>query len=102
VKPLLLLEGSARVRLISLLRREVSIAREFHVPIVVSSGVGTEMLLRKPREIAAFVSLLGLNETSALDAVSVNPSTIVLRNREKLSHGFVAPGIRVVKEGRDC
>jgi RNase P/RNase MRP subunit p30 len=102
VKPLLLLEGSARVRLISLLRREVSIAREFHVPIVVSSGVGTEMLLRKPREIAAFVSLLGLNETSALDAVSVNPSTIVLRNREKLSHGFVAPGIRVVKEGQDC
>jgi hypothetical protein len=37
-----------------------------------------------------------------LDAVSVNPSTIVLRNREKLGHGFVAPGIRVVKEGRDC
>jgi RNase P/RNase MRP subunit p30 len=102
VKPLLLLDGSARVRLISQLRREVSIAREFHVSIVVSSGVGTEILLRKPREIAAFISLLGLNETSALDAVSVNPSTIVLRNREKLGHGFVAPGIRVVKEGRDC
>jgi RNase P/RNase MRP subunit p30 len=102
VKPLLVLEGSARVRFLGVLRREISIARAFHVPIVVSSGVGAELLLRKPREIAAFVSLLGLDEASALDAVSVNPSGIVLRNRGKLSSGFVAPGIRVVKEGRDC
>jgi RNase P/RNase MRP subunit p30 len=102
VKPLLLLEGSARVRLLSTLRREVSIARKFHVPVVVSSGVGTEMLLRKPREIAAFLSLLGLDEASALDAVSANPLAIVVRNREKLSRRFVGPGIRVVKEGRDC
>jgi RNase P/RNase MRP subunit p30 len=102
VKPLLTLEGPPRVRLLSNMRREVSIANQYHVPVVVSSGVGTEMLLRKPREIAAFVSLLGLDEALALDAVSTNPSAIVLRNREKLSHGFVAPGIRVIKEGRDC
>ena len=101
-KPLLLLEGSARVRLLSTLRREVSIAREYRVPVVVSSGVGTEILLRKPRELAAFTSLFGLDEVSALNAVSLNPWTIVLRNREKLRRGFVAPGIRVVKEGRDC
>ncbi len=102
LKPLLLMEGSARVRLLSTLRREISIAKEFDVPVVVSSGIGKEFLLRKPREIAAFVSLLGLNETSALDTVSTNPFGIVLRNREKLSHGFVAPGIRVIKEGADC
>lgn len=102
VKPLLVLEGSARVRLLGTLRREVSIAREFHVPVVVSSGVGTELLLRKPKEIAALVSLLGLDEAQALDTVSTNPLGIVARNREKLSRGFVAPGIRVVKEGRDC
>ena len=61
-----------------------------------------ELLLRKPRELAAVGSLFGLNEVSALDAVSANPVAIVRRNREKLSRGFVAPGIRVVKEGRDC
>ncbi len=102
VKPLLTLEGSARVRLLSNMRREVSIAKQYHVPVVVSSGVETEMLLRKPREMAAFISLLGFDETSALDAVSTNPAAIVSRNREKLSQGFVAPGIHVVKEGRDC
>lgn len=102
VKPLLVLEGPARIRLLSCMRREASIARQYHVPVVVSSGVGTEMLLRKPRELAAFVSLLGFDETSALDSVSVNPLSIVLRNREKLGRSFVAPGIRVIKEGRDC
>lgn len=101
-KPLLMLEGPARVRLLSTLHREISIAKEFHVPVVVSSDVEKELLLRRPREIAAFISLLGLNENLALDVVSTNPFGIVLRNREKLSHGFVAPGISVVREGSDC
>jgi RNase P/RNase MRP subunit p30 len=102
VKPLLVLEGPARVRLLACLRREVSIAREFHVPVVVSSGASNGMLLRRPRETAAFTSLFGLDEIATLDAVSTNALAIVRRNREKLSRGFVAPGIRVVKEGRDC
>jgi ribonuclease P/MRP protein subunit RPP1 len=102
MKPLFLLEGPARVRLLSTFRREVAIAREFRVPFVVSSGAASEMLLRKPREMAALASLLGLGETSALDAVSGNPVAIVRRNREKLSARFVAPGIRVIREGKDC
>jgi ribonuclease P/MRP protein subunit RPP1 len=102
VKPLLVLEGPARVRLLSSLRRETAIAREFHVPIVVSSGATNEMLLRKPREQAALAALFDLNEASALEAVSQNPLAIVKRNRQKLSSKFVAPGIRVIKEGKDC
>jgi RNase P/RNase MRP subunit p30 len=102
VKPLLLLDGPARVRLLSCLRREVAVAKSFGVPVVVSSGVSRELLLRKPREMAVLGFLFGLDEVSALDAVSQSPVALVKRNREKLSGGFVAPGIRVVKEGRDC
>ena len=102
VKPLLVLEGPARVRLLSWLRREVAVARSFGVPVVVSSGVSAELLLRKPREMVALGFLFGLDEVSALDAVSQSPVALVTRNREKLSGGFVAPGIRVVKEGKDC
>jgi RNase P/RNase MRP subunit p30 len=101
-KPLLVLEGPARIRLLSSLRREIAIATGFRVPIVVSSGVTSEILLRKPRELAALTSLFGLSEESALEAVSQNPVAIVKRNREKLSPRFVAPGIRVIKEGKDC
>jgi RNase P/RNase MRP subunit p30 len=100
VKPLLVMEGPARVRLLSSLRREVAVALEFQVPVVVSSGVGEENLMRMPRDLASLGYLFGLSETQALDAVSDNPAGIVLRNREKLSSRFVAPGISMVKEGK--
>ena len=100
IKSLLIMEGPARVRLLSSLRREVAIALEFHVPVVISSGVSEEHLLRMPRDLASIAFLFGLDETQALDAISSNPTGIVLRNREKLSSKFVAPGIRVVREGK--
>jgi len=86
--------------LLSSLRREVAIALEFHVPVVISSGASEEHLLRMPRDLASIAFLFGLDETQALDAISSNPIGIVLRNREKLSSKFVAPGIRVVREGK--
>ncbi len=102
IKQLLLSRGPSRVKLLSGLRREVAVALEFHVPIVVSSGANEEWLLRKPREMAVLAELVGLNETQALDTVSTNPQVIVKRNREKLCASYVAPGIRVLKEGSDC
>ncbi len=74
VKSLLVMEGPAAVRLLSSLRREVAIALEFHVPVVVSSGVGEENLMRMPRDLASLAYLFGLDEAQALDAVSTNPS----------------------------
>ena len=102
IKPLLLLEGPARIRFLSCLRREAQVAKDFHLPVVISSGVSDSMHLRKPREMAALASLFGLENTQALEAVSQNPIAIVKRNRDKLSAKFVAPGINIVKEGKDC
>jgi ribonuclease P/MRP protein subunit RPP1 len=102
MKPLLVLEGPARVRFLACLRREIAVALEFHVPIVVSSGVSEAQLMRKPREVALLASLFGLTGVAALDAVSSVPACLVEQNREKLAAGFVAPGIRVVKQGVDC
>jgi len=100
VKPLLVLEGPSRVRLLMSLRREVAVAREFKVPIVLSSGVAEERFMRYPRDMASLAYMVGLDEASALDAVSTNPEEIVKRNRVKLSNRFVAPGISIVKEGK--
>lgn len=102
IKPLQVMDGPARVRLLSCLRREVAIANEFHVPIVVSSGVSEEVLMRLPRDLASLGYLFGMNESEALDAVAANPATIVQRNREKLSSSFIAPGIKVVEEGKQA
>jgi ribonuclease P/MRP protein subunit RPP1 len=100
VKSLLVLEGPPRVRLLSCLRREVALAKEFHVPVVLSSGLSEEGLMRMPRDLASLAYLFGLSEIEALDAVSTNPNQIVACNREKLSARFVAPGIRIIKEGK--
>jgi RNase P/RNase MRP subunit p30 len=102
IKPLLILDGPSRIRLLSNLRRETIIAQKFHVPIVISSGVSDIMLMRKPKELVALASLFDLDEASALKAVSENPTLIIKRNREKLNPRFVAPGIRIIREGKDC
>lgn len=102
VKPLIIVEGVRRIRLLSSLRREVAIAKKFKIPIILSSGVSTENLLRKPKEMAAMSFLFDLDDDTALKAVSLNPSSLVKRNRKKLSYRFVAPGIRVIKEGKEC
>jgi len=99
IKPLLILEGPARIRFLSCLRREIAIAKTFGVPLIVSSGVTEERYMRMPRDMASLSYLFGLNSVEALDAVSSNPLAIVLRNREKLDSSFIAPGIRVVREG---
>ena len=100
VKPLLTLEGPPRVRLLMSLRREAAVAREFKVPLVLSSGGSEERLMRSPMDMASLTYLFGLDEATALDAVSTNPSGMVGRNREKLGSRFVAPGITLVKEGK--
>jgi len=102
ISPLLTLEGPARIRLLSMLRKEATIAKIFRIPIIISSGAREELLMRKPREMAALASLLDMDKASAIEAVSKNPLAIIKRNREKLSPSFVAPGIRIVRGGKDC
>jgi ribonuclease P/MRP protein subunit RPP1 len=102
LKSLLVLEGPPRARLLSSLRREVALAKEFKVPVVLSSGAGEEQLMRMPRDLASLAYLFGMSETEALDAVSTVPREIVEANRLKLGEGFVAPGITVIKEGKEA
>jgi RNase P/RNase MRP subunit p30 len=101
-RPLLTLEGPARSRLLASLRKEASIAKGFKVPIIISSGTSNELLMRKPQEQAILAQLFDLDREYALDAVSRNPTAVVTRNSQKLSPKFIAPGIRLVKKGKDC
>jgi len=97
IAPLLLLEGFLRIRLISSLRREVAIAKSFHVPVVISSGATDDYLLRRPHDYSALATLFDMDSSLAFSAISKIPQGIVERNRLKLSPDFVAPGLRVVR-----
>lgn len=102
VKPLIMLKGPSRIRFMSTLRREAAMAKKHHVPIVISSGATNEFLMRKPLEMAALAYLFDIEKTCAVEAVSKNPFAIVKRNREKLSPSFIAPGIRLIRKGKNC
>lgn len=92
-------QGFERVRLLSKLRQEVTIAERHDVPVVVSSGARDRFMLRAPRDLAFLVaSLLDMKMEMALKTVSDEPMGIVKRNREKLSPSYVMPGVRIVDE----
>ncbi|MBS7652649.1 hypothetical protein KEJ13_05910, partial [Candidatus Bathyarchaeota archaeon] len=70
------------------------------VPVVVSSGADSPILMRSPREIVALLDLLSVEEGEGKEMISRNPLMIVERNRGKMAPGFVAPGVRVVGDAR--
>jgi len=100
--PLLCFRGFRRIRLLSFLRKEVLIAKKFGVPIVFSSGANDVSLLRKPEDYAVLSCLFDLDFQTAKKAFSENPRAIIERNRRKLSPEYVAPGVYVIRKGKDC
>ncbi len=95
------LESRSCVSVFSRLRREAAIACGFGVSLVISSGASDPLLLRRPKDYAAFALLFGLDESRAKDGLSVNPGAIVERSRRKLSEDYVMPGVRLVEGRRD-
>lgn len=99
---LLELRGFERIRLLSCLRREVEVAAKFDVPVIVSSGAKNVHLMRSPRDYVALTSLFDMAQPLAMRSLSEAPLRLVKRNREKLSPDYVAPGVRVVRRGKNC
>jgi ribonuclease P/MRP protein subunit RPP1 len=99
---ILSLQGFLRVRILSRLRWEAEIAKRFKVPLVISSGADNDYLLRAPHDFATLTSLFDLPLSSALNSLSEVPRSIVEQNRLKLRPGYVAPRVRIIKEGKDC
>lgn len=102
IRPLITLQGRARIRLLSALRKEASIAETFNIPVILSTAASNRLLMRRPRETAALASLFDMAKPMSHRAVSKNPMAIIQRNREKLTSKFVAPGIRLIRRGKDC
>jgi len=100
--PLIAIDGFRRVRLISSLRREVALAKKSEVPLVLSSGAFDKYLLRSAQDYASLAYLFDLAHHAAVRAMSDTSLGTVERNRRKLGPDYVAPGVYVVKRGKDC
>ena len=94
----LLVGDPARLeRTLTTVRREVENSQRNDVPVIMSSGATSVLEMRDPRSLASLMDLLGVGEEEALDAVSVNPWRVVERNRDKLSSGYVSPGVKRIE-----
>jgi RNase P/RNase MRP subunit p30 len=100
--PLLRLQGFRRCLLLSTLRKEIRVAKKAGVPVILSSGADEPYLLRHFEDYASLSYLFGMDLHAAKKAFSDNPQQLIERNRRKLSPNFVAPGIYIVRRGKNC
>jgi RNase P/RNase MRP subunit p30 len=83
--------------LITKLMKEIDIARQHKVRIVLSSGCTSPLMIRTPEQLSAIGMVLGLNVRQASDGVSAIPWSIIEQNVERRSKEYVEDGVRVAK-----
>ncbi len=96
--------GMTRALSFSLVRREISIAKHYGLPIIISSNAKSVFDLRKPDQLTAIGEvLLGLSKEAARNAVSAYPMDLLLRSAKLRRAGVVIEGVEVVggKPGQD-
>ena len=76
--------------------KQLSIANEHRLKVVLSSGADRSELIRSPIQVAALASTLGLADKTAIEAVSSTPLSIVECNVRKRSPAHVEDGVQIV------
>lgn len=76
--------------------KEVAVAQEHKVRIVLSSGSTSPEIIRAPSQIAAVASTMGLSKEQSLAGVSETPWSIILRNSKRRSPDYIEEGVGVV------
>jgi len=69
--------------------------------LIFSSGANNLHTLRDPRSMAALLHVLGLGYEEALNALSINPASLVKENRDKLAGVVPVRGVRVLGEDEE-
>ena len=77
--------------------KEVNIARDHNVRIVLSSGSTSPMMIRTPQQLSAIGMMLGLNVEQARDGITTIPWSILEQNIERRSSQYVEQGVKVIR-----
>ena len=85
--------GGRRVEAIRHCQKLAELIETYDVPFVVSADPRSHLDLRAPRELAALGEEVGLG-ADAVDDGLAEWGRLAVRNRERLSDDFVAPGVR--------
>jgi RNase P/RNase MRP subunit p30 len=66
-------------KVITTIKRDLAVASHHDIPVVLSSGATTPMLIREPRALTALATLLDIDEDYATDMLSTIPEAILAR-----------------------
>jgi RNase P/RNase MRP subunit p30 len=77
--------------------KEINIAKEHKVKIVLSSGSTSPLMIRTPSQLSAIGRILGLSRDQARDSVMKIPWLIVKQNVERRSNKYVEEGVTIVR-----
>ena len=77
--------------------KEINIAKEHKVKIVLSSGSTSPLMIRTPSQLSAIGTILGLSKDQARDGAMKLPWLIVKQNVERRSHKYVEEGVSIVR-----
>jgi ribonuclease P/MRP protein subunit RPP1 len=90
--PVLRSTGGHRVQHLDSLRKLKRILDHYDAPYVVSANAASHLALRAPRELAAVGDEIGLGTEWVREGLAAW-GDVAVRNRERLSESFIAPGV---------
>ena len=93
---LLSVYGMKRASLISKIKFNLSLARKYKVPLVLTTGATKLHDMRSPRQLRAIVECIGFTPAEAKSALSTTPAAIIKKNRDKRTGKAIAEGVRRV------
>lgn len=78
------------------LTNEARVTQHHKTKVVLSSGSSSPSMVRSPSQLFALGRSIGLSKVQCRDGVSTIPCSIVNRNLERRSDGYVEEGVRIV------
>jgi len=91
--------GAKRIQLLGRIRQNITLAEKYKTPVIAVSGAANEYEMRAPREIASYLSFLGLRENAG-KAVCENPSAVIKKAQDRKSPEVITEGVSVKSWGK--
>ncbi len=96
LKDLISVYGIKRANLISKIRFNLSLARKYKVPLILTTGADSIYDMRNQRQIIALAECIGFKHEEAKKALIDTPKRIIKTNREKISGKIIVEGVKRV------
>ncbi len=68
-------------KVITTIKRDLAVASKHDIPVILSSGAVSPMMMREPKALTALATLLDIDEDYAADMLSTIPETILERHK---------------------